>query len=182
MQNIKCERGFTLIELLVLVAIVSILATVAVPDFSATIRNNRNISQLNTLLNSMALARSAAITTSANVSICAGNDTTCSGTTWANGWVIYYDTPLPPGVTNPIIRAFPAINSNNTFTSDGGYNFTFQENGTLTPTPAAPVNFTLCDPRGPIYARSINLAPFGRAEAAAKLGYQVNGTTPLTCP
>ncbi|MDE2091653.1 MAG: GspH/FimT family protein, partial [Gammaproteobacteria bacterium] len=118
----------------------------------------------------------------ANVSICAGSDTTCSGTSWANGWVVYYNT-LPPGMTNQIIRVFPAISGNNTFTSsNGSYTYTFQGNGTLTPTPVASVNFTLCDTRGPVYARSINLAPFGRAEAAAKLGYQVNGSTPLTCP
>lgn len=182
MKNTKRQRGFTLIELLVLIAIVSILATVAVPDFSATIKNDRDISQLNTLINSISLARSEAIRTNAAVSICAGSDTSCSGTTWANGWVVYYDT-LPPGITNQIIRVFPAISGNNTFTSsNGSYTYTFQGNGTLTPTPVASVNFTLCDPRGPVYARSMNLAPFGRAEAAAKLGYQIDGATPLTCP
>jgi type IV fimbrial biogenesis protein FimT len=182
MQNSKRQHGFTLIELLVLIAIVSILATVAVPDFSATIKNDRDISQLNTLINSISLARSEAIRTNAKVSICAGSDTTCSGTSWASGWVVYYDT-LPPGITNPIIRVFPALSGNNTFTDDSGsYNYTFQGNGTLSPTPPVSINFTLCDVRGPVYARSMNLAPFGRAEAAAKVGYKVDGATPLTCP
>ncbi len=181
MQTISRVRGFTLIELLVLVAIVAILATIAVPDFSASIKNDRDISQLNNLLTSLMLARSEAIKSAADVSICAGSNTTCSGTSWANGWVIYYNT-VPPGVTNPIIRVFPAISGNNTFTSDGGYSFTFQENGTLAPTPPAPINFTLCDPRGPVYARSINLIATGSAEGAAKVGYRVDGSTPLTCP
>lgn len=181
MQTISRVRGFTLIELLVLVAIVAILATIAVPNFSASIKNDRDISQLNNLLTSLMLARSEAIKSAADVSICAGSNTTCSGTSWANGWVIYYNTS-PPGVTNPIIRVFPAISGNNTFTSDGGYSFTFQENGTLAPTPPAPINFTLCDPRGPVYARSINLIATGSAEGAAKVGYQVDGSTPLTCP
>ncbi len=182
MQTISRTHGFTLIELLVLVAIVAILATVALPDFSASIKNDRDISQLNNLLTSLMLARSEAIKSAADVSICAGSDTSCGGTSWANGWVVFYYNTLPPGVTNPIIRVFPAISGNNTFTSDGGYNFTFQENGTLAPTPAAPINFTLCDSRGPVYAHSINLIATGSAEGAAKVGYQVNGSTPLTCP
>jgi hypothetical protein len=93
---------------------------------------------------------------------------------------VYYNT-LPPGLTNPVIRVSPPISGNNTFTSDSGYSFTFQGNGALTLLPAAPANFTLCDPRGVIYARSINLAPTGRAEAAIRVGHQVDGSPVLSC-
>lgn len=181
MQTIKSMRGFTLIELLVLVAIVAILATVAVPDFANTIKNNRDIAQLNSLLNSLNLARSAAIKGSTNVTVCAGTTTACSGGSWASGWVVFYDT-LPPGITNPVIQTLPAITGSNTFSSDGGYNFTFQSDGALTPAPATPVNFTLCDSRGAGYARAIGLAATGRAQAAAAVGYELDGSTALACP
>lgn len=181
MQTIRHTRGFTLIELMVLLAIVAILVTVGVPDFGSTIKNNRALYQVNSLLFSLNLARSQAIKSAVNVTICAGTTTACTGTSWAAGWVVYYDT-LPPGITNPIVQVSPAITGNNTFTSDGSYNFTFQANGSLSPAPVNPVNFTLCDPRGASYARSINLAATGRSETAAQMGYEINGSTALTCP
>ncbi len=177
----KPQDGFTLIELLILVAVVAILTTVAIPDFSATIRNDRDLSRVNSLLTGLTLARSEAIKTGTDVSICAGSNTTCGGSTWASGWIVYYNT-LPPGAATSIIQVFPAISGNTTFTSNNSYRFTFQANGMLTPTPLGPVTFTLCDSRGATYARAISLSATGLAEAATTVGYGLDGSTPLTCP
>lgn len=172
----KKAFGFTLIELLVLLAVVAILTTIAVPDFSATIKSDRDISQINTLLTGLMLARSEAIKSGTPVSICAtSNDLACSNV-WTAGWMVYYTSP-PPGAST-VIRVFPALASGNTLTSSGGNTFTFNANG-MTGTAST---FTLCDSRGAGYARSIDLAATGRAEAASKVGYQVDGTTALICP
>ncbi|MGA9851435.1 MAG: GspH/FimT family pseudopilin [Gammaproteobacteria bacterium] len=174
------QSGFTLIELLVLVAIVAILATVAAPDFSTTIKNGQDISQSNSLITGLAVARSEAIKSDDNVSICAGTTLACSGPTWAAGWVVYYNAPLPAGITNPIIRVFPAISGNNTFTSNNGYSFTFQASGLLLTPPAPPITFTLCDPRGTTFARAIDLGTAGQAEAAPEAGFEIDGVTAIT--
>jgi type IV fimbrial biogenesis protein FimT len=176
MRNLN---GFSLIELLVLLAVVAILAAIAVPNFSATIKGDRDIAEINALLDGLSLARSEAIKNGNNVTICAGNSTACTASNWADGWIVFYNTP-PSGVTTPTIRVFPALGGNNTLTSSGGNSFTFDAAGMLSPATAS--TFTLCDTRGASYARSIDLAITGRAETAAKVGYEINTTTALTCP
>ncbi len=174
MKNLS---GFSLIELLTLISIVAILAAIALPNFSATMKGDRDISQINTLLDGLSLARSEAIKYGNPVAICAGNSNTCTDGSWADGWIVFYVTP-PPSATTSTIRAFPALVGNNTLTATPAATaVTFQPSGQTTL--AAGVMFTLCDTRGKSFGRSINLTLTGSAVAAAKVGYEVDGTTPL---
>jgi len=172
----KTVGGFSLVELLAIISIVAILAAIALPNFSATIKSERDTSQINSLLDGLSLARSEAIKYGNPVTICAGNSNACAAASWTDGWIVFYVTP-PPGATTSTIRVFPAISSNNTLTSSGGNSFTFLSTGMLNPAIAS--TFIVCDSRGRHYGRLIDLLTSGRAETAPKTGYKIDGVTAL---
>lgn len=172
----KTVGGFSLVELLAMISIVAILAAIALPNFSAAIKSERDTSQINSLLDGLSLARSEAIKYGNPVTICAGNSNACAAASWTDGWIVFYVTP-PPGATTSTIRVFPAISSNNTLTSSGGNSFTFLSTGMLNPAIAS--TFIVCDSRGPPHGRLIDLLTSGRAETAPKAGYQINGVSAL---
>ncbi len=103
LNSIKLSKGFTLIELMIVIAIASILMTLAVPSFSLMINNSKVTSTTNEFISSLNLARSEALKRSGNVSVCKSNasytacDTTAATFT-TNGWLVFSDTCGVTGV------------------------------------------------------------------------------------
>lgn len=173
------QAGFTLVELMVLVAIVAILAVIAIPNFSATVKGDRDTAQINTLVTGLALARSEAVKSGSNVKICSSsNGDTCTASAWNDGWVIRYVTP-PPGMSS-LIRTFPALNSGSSLDASASVSsITFNATGMTNLSTTA--KFTLCDGRGAHYARALNLLVSGVTQASRTPGRHVDGSA-LSCP
>ena len=80
-------------EVLVTVSIAAILLSIAVPNFTKVIKNNRIKAATDELMASLILARSEALKRNDNVSVCVSEDLeVCSqGTNFAKGWIIFQD-------------------------------------------------------------------------------------------
>lgn len=85
---VKYIRAFTLIELIVTLSVAAILAAITVPGFSAMIRDNRLLTQANSLVSSIQLARSEAIKQGVQVTIKKNGSTSSN---WDSGWYVFTD-------------------------------------------------------------------------------------------
>lgn len=93
-QHKAMQSGFTLVELMVVVALVGIVLMWGVPNFSRLTAQKRVEATVTQLVSSIQLARSQAMTTGRQISLCAVDTsatvTACSGSTtnWSSGWAI----------------------------------------------------------------------------------------------
>jgi len=91
------RRGFTLVELLVVLAVGSILLTIAIPGYAFLVNGSRLTAATNDLVSALHLARSEAIKRGLRVTICKTARPTaappaCDPTAdWQQGWLVFAD-------------------------------------------------------------------------------------------
>ncbi|MFK7864756.1 MAG: GspH/FimT family pseudopilin [Pseudohongiellaceae bacterium] len=162
------QRGFSLIELLVVVAILSILLAVSLPNFQDMIESNGTNSQAKLFLTTLNLARSEAIKRGGNVAICASEDgADCDEDAWGDGWIVFFDangdadgTAGSVDANDTLIRVFDSVGSSNVITFSGDLfeynNLGFSANGGTQTLLICPASATAAN------ARSIVIGPSGR--------------------
>lgn len=92
-QHGRLARGFTLIELMVVLAIVSIMLSIAAPSFNAVTLSMKLSGYANSLVSSTMLARGEAIRRNAAVSMCvSSNGGSCGTGGWEQGWIVMCNT------------------------------------------------------------------------------------------
>lgn len=74
MSGLKGTRGFTLVELMITIALLAIVATIAVPNFTQFIRNNQVQAKASELKTFLQYARGQAVTTHKTYIVTAGSD------------------------------------------------------------------------------------------------------------
>lgn len=151
--------GFTLLELMVAIAVAAILLALGVPSFSGSVRRNQGVTDANTVLGLLTLARGEAIKRGGTVTLCASADgaacDTSNSASWEKGYVlVYQSTVLKADVPLSISSAITggagttaAVSFNGSGTA-GSYAFntgTFTSGGaTLSVAPKSQPKFTRC--------------------------------------
>lgn len=138
----KKEKGFTIVEITVVLAIIGIISTYAIPGFKVSMVNNRLIGETTNMTSMLNLVRAEALRRNDYVSICpSSNGTSCSGTNYAIGSIIFSDSGNTGlNASSQIIRiagAFPNTNDK----GKGITRFTFSPTGAVNTG-----NLLICNP------------------------------------
>jgi len=183
--QLKRETGITLIELMITIAIAAILISLAAPNMTASIQNNRMVTQVNELHASLNVARSEAVKRNASISVCrSSNGTSCTGN-WEDGWVVFADSDADGSVDagEEVLQVHGAIAGNTDLAFSDTY-ITYINSGLASAGSAS--TFTLCDARGASDAKGLVIGTSGRPRLA--MDSDDNGvledisSTDLVCP
>jgi type IV fimbrial biogenesis protein FimT len=163
----KKKSGFTLLELLITVALIAVVTALAIPGMSTFSKNDRLTTNINTMIGHLAYARSEAVKSSAQVSICASSDAAnCTGGNWEDGWIVYVDSDSNGSFSEDtttgevILRANQALDGGNKLSPTANYasQVTYDNRGFVTATGG----FLLCDNRNGAFGKTITISNTGR--------------------
>jgi prepilin-type N-terminal cleavage/methylation domain-containing protein len=170
-QLMKANRqsGFTLMELMITLAIITITMTIAVPNMSTFIKNDRLTSSSNALLSDLLLAKSKAAELNQPAIVCASNNaTSCTDGDYQDGWIVAVDTNVDGTVTadDELIKVQPALTGDIEYVlgNAGMSTIVFDTRGF---TPNSIGTISTCDTRGNSYAKTLTLNRLGRASRGA---------------
>lgn len=184
MKSSVRANGFTLLELMVALVVVSILLTVGLPSFSASVRQNCTITAANTLLTVLTAARSEALKRDRTVTICKrGTEEICSAadaTTWDRGYLMFIDVngnnQIEPS-TEPLLRSESPLTTCATITNDEpvirykGLGNT-KDNST----------FEVKANEAASYQRNVVISPTGRPRVCKPVSFKKSGVDVFECP
>ena len=157
--------GLTLVEVIIVLAIVSILVSVAAPSLQDFITRNRMSAAVNTFIASLHLARSEAVKRVEDVKVCPTTDfINCSGdTVWEPGWMVFLDLNDNGSVdhgSDVILQQAPALPERfRIIGSAGRSEAVFQTTGQSA---GSNNTFKFCDTGEVAYTRKVYLSNEGR--------------------
>jgi type IV fimbrial biogenesis protein FimT len=125
----RATAGFTLVEMMVVIIIMALLLAWALPSYKNLITTYRMSDELSQLQTDVELARSSAVRTGSNVTICPANVASsstsstpaCNGANeWNTGWIVFTDNAddqtVDPGDT--VLREHIGMTGGDTLVSE----------------------------------------------------------------
>jgi type IV fimbrial biogenesis protein FimT len=169
--------GFTMIELMLTIAIVAIVMSIAIPNFTTTIKNNRLTTQANDFVTALNIARSEAVKRGYQVTLCKSTNGTACVTTgnWAQGWIIFADQDndrvFDVGETTLRVQGGTQGQISMLGSAQITSIISYASGGQIAPSNAQHT-ITICDDRAGNFGKTITINPLGRPSTS------VNSTCP----
>lgn len=156
---------------MITIAVSAIIMTMAVPSFSNMVLNGRLTSSSEELVKGLQLTRSEAMRRGMVATICASNGgTSCDGTSWNQGWIVWVDVNGDNVVAaGEIQRVFGALAATQQLTNvENVLTIGYAANGFLNGVaPGALRSFAVCDERVGETGRSVVVRAFGHISTTA---------------